>query len=59
MHWEIGIDMDTRPRVKQRASGKMLWGTHRELGVVLWDDLEEQDVEVGGRLKSEGTDVHI
>ena len=32
---------------------------HRELGVVLGDDLEEQDVEVGGRLKSEGTDVYI
>lgn len=58
MRWETGIDVDTRPCVNQRASGKMpCW--HRELGAVLWDDLEEQDVEVGGRLQRERTEVYI
>ena len=41
MNWDLGVDIYTRPRVKQLASGNLCTARGAELGA--WDNLEGWD----------------
>jgi len=55
--WESSTETYTLPYVKQTASGKLY--KHRELNLVLWDNLEGCDGVGGGWEAQEGRDICI